>query len=105
MSWLRRHKRVAIALALAHVLASIFVHASVQDLARWIQDRLTPARMNSLITDVVLALLAVGAIVAFARLRRAPQRLTRATYCVATVGIVALTYRTMLLISYLRYIG
>jgi len=99
MNWLARHRRVAITLAVFHVVVSIFVHAAVQDLARWIQDRLTATRMNSLVTVLGLAFLAVSAIVALVKLRRAPNRLTRAAYCVATVGLVAVTYRTMLMIN------
>ena len=99
LNWLSNHKRFATVLALAYLVANIFTHETVQHIAKWIQDSLTPAGTNTLVTVVALLLLLVAAVMIPARLRHAPQKFLKIFYCVVTAAFVVMTYTRLFMIN------
>ncbi len=99
MNWLSHHKRSTTVLALAYLVANIFTHETVQHIAKWIQDSLTPAGTNTLVTVIALLLLPVAAVIIFIRLRHSRQKFLKIFYCVVTAAFVVMTYTRMFMIN------
>ncbi len=99
MNWLSNHKRFTTVLALAYLAANVFTHETVQHIAKWVQDSLTPARTNTLVTVIALLLLPVAAVTIFTRLRHAPQKFLKIFYCVVTTAFVVMTYTRLFMIN------
>ncbi len=99
LNWLSNHRRFATVLALAYLVTNIFTHETVQHIAKWIQDSLTPAGTNTLVTVIALLLLPVAAVIIFIRLRHAPQKLLKIFYCIVTTAFVVMTYTRLFMIN------
>ncbi len=99
LNWLSNHKRFTTVLALAYLVANIFTHETVQHIAKWIQDSLTPAGTNTLVTVVALLLLLVAAVMIPARLRHARQKFLKIFYCVVTTAFLVMAYTRLFMIN------
>ncbi|MEK6673846.1 MAG: VanZ family protein [Nitrospirota bacterium] len=99
ISFLGKHKLVNILIGACYYLATVLLHEEVSKVSVWIQDKLTLMVYNNLITVIGVALIVAMSSYIANRIRLSSDRYFRTFYLFMTIGLVVLSYTTLMVVN------